>query len=1264
MMKRGKLFYIVLLLLFSGCTDDVADTPGDTPINQDGSIAFRADSILTRGIPRKDLVAYDSVNLLAYSHDGAYADGKSSLYRQTLLNKRGGGTPPGWDYSPPMFWPEGRRLSFLAYASDMTYATASGKEGVFIRGDASMGAPTVEYIVPTDVKKQPDLLVATLLDHPKVNNVILPMKHALACVSFCATGPDDMRVKEIRLKNIYTKGTLSLDDVSLAWALDPKEKGTMIPEPGINPDKPLSENPPEGNYLMTPDGFLMMIPQTLAGATIDVVYWKGTAASETTITYSLPENIVWKPGKKYIYKFGEPGEEVVVYYEEYADGSYGFQSQKTGLTPLNDAKDIVRAGYGILSKSRLVSKAPTIKLEGGNPVAVAKIVGVVEGYNLYAVNQTATPGNTFVLPPTPTPVSVYFDGNDLACGKMIPHFAKGVNDWDLQEHAIRTPQQMLNISAITTASTEGNAASNPSYYKIFKQERDLDFSAANSTIGGGKLTNAVVDQVFAGTYNSDPSRSIYNLVIEAPALDDVGIFSVANGPINDVIVKFASITGRNNVGVIAGQNYWGGDIKNARIIGTNPTTGCINVTGAEYVGGLVGVNRSNITGNDKIDPATGLTYAEVSGWVNITGSGNNVGGIAGYNALKGIDRVLVYGVYSNSSAPGDVTPALVKIRGRQYVGGITGVNDVEINGNVTGTGTNIKNLPDVGGVVDIEGGDWVGGIAGHNNGTLNSVNIRLGRSNGTRIAAVAGNGATGSNVGGIVGENMGTLGVESANTFISARGNIQLIGVNNVGGIVGRNGAGGKLENCFVYDFFTQTGALEYFAPKITCSGSNAGGIAGENFAEITNCSVFSSSSATISISSDQNGGGLIGSNKTGSNVANCSMIGAIKVEAATQSAGGVCGDNAGGTSISKCWIGSSDGYLIIDNAVKKLGLVTTPSGVAPAYGIPLITGNNYIGGIVGLNNGGVINAIELKDNVVIGRANVSAGDGSNWVGGIVGGNSASYQGTTNVVRNCLVEQPDGKKITIQGASSLGGITGLNNGVVEGCTVRGISRLTIQGMGKIGGIVGQIGGHEDIILDIPQFGNDYTVVRNCNVFGNVSLDGDLRAYATSVEVGGIAGLVGPIKDDRDNIINCKAGDANGTVLIGASNFAGGIAGNNQGNISSCEVRNVAVTIIGSYAGTLAGSTNVSAATFSPPKGYRSNINGCKVYSGTISAPYYRGALLGFINSTVAEVVVIGSKAANQINTTGVIINGASADASNVLGDKTNGATLNYTFTGL
>lgn len=1271
-MKKVQFYYIVfILLLLGGCTDTISTIDDDSPINKDGSIAFRTDSILTRGTPHDDIGAYNKVNLIVYSHTGAYADDKS-LYRETVLQKEANTTPAKWNYSPPMFWPEGYLLSFLAYSSDQAYASTSGQPGVFINGKASDGAPVIEYIVPSSVTEQPDLLVTALLDHKKVNNVTLPMEHALACVSFCATGPSDMKVKSIKLKKVYSKATLKLDNTAIKWEIDPNSKkgDVVISEPGIDPNKPLEENPNNGNYLMTPDGFLMMIPQTLTDATIDVVYWKGTTGTEQApVTLTLPTTVVWEPGKKYIYKFGM-GEEIVVYYEKYADNSYGFQTINTRINqPLDETKVIVEAGYGVLTKSKLVSSKPTIQLKGGSPIDATKIPGVSGEYDLYTVSQTSISGSkTFELSTTSLePVEVYFDSNTEKCGKIIPHFAKGVSDWNPSDNTyyIRTPQQLRNTSAITTASTDQNAASNPSYYKILKQERNLDFSVANISIGGGNLIGPVVDQVFAGTYNSDPSRSINNLTINAPGSDNIGIFSITNGPINDVIVKTATITGQNNVGVIAGENSFGGQISKARVIGiNNSASGNISVNGVSYIGGLVGTNKGTITGNDKIDLATDLTYAEVSGWVNITGSGERVGGIAGYNAWSGINRVLVYGVYSNSSNPNDVTPAKVKIRGRQYVGGITGVNDVIINGNVTGTGTgaDIKNLPDVGGVMDIEGGDWVGGIAGINNGTLNSVNIRLGRSVPTTITATArydGGTSTGANVGGIVGENNNKIGVQSDNTFISLRGNIHLKGVSNVGGIVGKNTGQGQLQNCFVYDFIIQRvagGTVEYYAPKIECSGSNVGGIAGENMASITNSSVFSSSNTLISISANESAGGLIGSNKEGANVDNCSVIGKIEVNGTTRS-GGICGDNKTTTKISKCWIGSSDGYDIIENAKRDLGLVTAPPSVTPAYGIPFITGSNYIGGIVGFNDGGVIDKIELKDNVKIGQENIS-----NWVGGIVGGNGPSSGPTVNVVQGCSVEQPQGKTIAIQGAWNLGGIAGLNNGVIDGCTVKGISALTIKGQTKVGGIVGQIGGHNLIELTDVQFGNDNTVVKNCNVFGNVNIEGDKVNFA--VEVGGIAGLVGATRDNIYNVLNCKVGDASGKISIAVTNTAGGIAGKNTGNIGSCEVRNVAITITGSNAGALAGQIDITANTFTPKTGFRSDINGCRVYPGVvISAPSNKGALLGNINLANFKDFVVGSKTSNQISNTGITVNGtlASTAAGNIVGFWTNDAKLNYTF---
>lgn len=1256
-MKKRKLFYIAsILLLLSGCYDDISDILNDAPINKDGSIAFRTDSILTRGTPQNNLEAYDAVHLMVYSHKNAYSD-DPSLYRQTELKKsKSADTPPVWEYSPHMFWPEGRKLSFLAYAveEDIGYATATGEEGVFIRENAENEAPTIEYSVPTtDVTQQPDLLVTALLNHEKVNNVTLPMKHALSCVSFCATGPENMRVKNIQLKNIYRRATLELDDPSITWTLDPKSKDNLtVLEPGIKSDKPLEEDP-KGNYLMTADGYLMMIPQTLTDATIDVTYQDETNnKKEITTQYTLPTTIVWEPGKKYIYKFGEDFEEVVVYYEKYSDGSYGFQWDKAGvsLTPLDDTetKSIVEAGYGVLTKSRLISNdTPTIKLgkdDSMPSVPTVKVSSVSGGYNLYAVSQTSINSSTFTLPKKPEPIDVYFDGNAASCGKIIPHFAKGVTIWIPESHAIRTPQQMRNISELTVLNPYEDNTSGIT----LKQERDIDFSV--QSIGGVGLSGAVVDETFTGIYNGQ-SKTISNVTISASGADYIGLFSQSIGQLNDIVLKSSSISGGSYVGGIAGRSYgMEPKINRPQIIGTN--NGVVKISGTNSVGGIVGKNEGPINGNTTLDNATEITIAEISGWVNITGV-DNVGGIAGHNAYgSSINRVLVNGVYVTGPDKGNLIESNITITGKEFVGGIVGYNETIVDGNVTGSGEDIKNMPDVAGIVKITGASSIGGIAGINaqSGTLNSVNIRLGRPTPMIISA------TGDNVGGIVGDNRGKLGTISDNTFISTRGNIEISGANYIGGIVGSNSSTAELKNCFVYDFYTQIGARSYYAPKITATGTNAGGIAGSNASSITNCSVFSASNTLLSITAGtDNAGGIAGVNASGGITTGCSLVGKIQIEAKTKGAGGVFGDNAFGTTITNCWVGSSDRNKIIEEAEKKLGLVITPPDVqTPSYGTPFITGSSYIGGIVGLNNGGIIDGITLADNVRIGS------ESSNWVGGIAGGNSASYQGTTNVIKNCKVEQPVGKNIVIQGATSLGGIVGLNNGVIESCKVIGTSKLTIKGTGKIGGIVGQIGGHSDIKLDPLQYGNDYTSVKNCNVSGKISLEG---TGDISIEVGGIVGLVGPNKDNVQVVDNCHvSGDEKDKIYISVQNSAGGIAGKSQGNIQNCSVRNVNIDVVGSFAGGITGSTDITAKEFTKdPPGFRSDINDCKVYPGVVvSGQYSKGVVVGLLNSTI-DSIIVGKKAKNKISNAGVIVGGVPASEFNVVGEASRGATLEYEF---
>ncbi|QJD85665.1 S-layer homology domain-containing protein [Cohnella herbarum] len=130
----------------------------------------------------------------------------------------------------------------------------------------------------------------------------------------------------------------------------------------------------------------------------------------------------------------------------------------------------------------------------------------------------------------------------------------------------------------------------------------------------------------------------------------------------------------------------------------------VNVTGKQYVGGLVG----RIDGGE-------ISNSYVSG--SVTGTSTMVGGLIGYN---------YYGTVSNSFAKANVTGS------SNNVGGLVGSNFGEISygyaaGNVTGTGTN------------------VGGLIGTNGGTI---------SYGYAAGSVTG---TGTNVGGLIGTNGGTI---------------------------------------------------------------------------------------------------------------------------------------------------------------------------------------------------------------------------------------------------------------------------------------------------------------------------------------------------------------------------------------------------------------------------------------------------------------------------------------------------------------------------
>lgn len=878
-MEKRRLLYVIFILLFvGGCRQDVLENIDDPAINKDGSIAFRTQPLLTRGTPQVDLTAYEkSIHLIAYSHTGSYSDGKE-LYRQVELSNISG----VWDYSPRMFWPDARNLSFLVYAieSDIAYAATSGEEGVYIKNTSTTEAPTIEYVVPSTVENQPDLIMAALLNPAKATNITLPMKHALSCVSFCATSPDSTSmVKSITLNEVYSSGTLALDSEDIVWT-NLGAKGVTVLNPGIKNDEPLRNDPSANyNYLMNANGYLMMIPQTLTDATIDVVYWKGTEGTERTITYTLPTTIKWEPGLKYIYSFDEVDiEGVVTYYEKYSDNTSGLYYYN-GTTLINTIKNesvlgantIMDAGYGLLVPSAIYTQnsSATLLMGVGNntqresPVCDGSIWasdvlfnGMATECVLYAMTQNKYPFGRVKtedvggLQPdytnTPAVIKAKFSTGlpFKTDGYCLPHYACGVyaNSSTMPTtHYIRTPIQMRNISyqaVYPGVHTEGNT-----YIQEFST---MDYQgAAGSTIRGNDVgatddfTDAIVRGLFNGTFDGKKQSSgsdranatIRNLKITSSSTsgwkDIWGSYYIALFEWVDWAGKISNLT---NIGCELSQKYAGSSINAAMYVGLNnggtlnnlinhaPITNAATYSGSR-AGGIVAYNGS----------AGGGLVSNCTNMANITGT-ITVGGIAAYNNYQGKIMNCING---NSTVSPQIASTYIRYDDTYSiprVGGIVGLQQCGnpppatltpiISGCINyGTVTATDNTSSLNRYC-------VGGIVGENDWnwqstettetTVATAATAFGEVNKcTNYGEISGLGAKEQGIGGIAGTNNGNVRQSQSTGLIKATGDAV------AGGIVGYNT--NVVEDCLYYN-------ISNMVPITTATGY-AGGIVGHNTA-------------------------------------------------------------------------------------------------------------------------------------------------------------------------------------------------------------------------------------------------------------------------------------------------------------------------------------------------------------------------------------------------------------------------------------------------
>ena len=535
--------------------------------------------------------------------------------------------------------------------------------------------------------------------------------------------------------------------------------------------------------------------------------------------------------------------------------------------------------------------------------------------------------------------------------------------------------------------------------------------------------------------------------------------SMAGGIIGCVTPK-TKLEGCTNYGIVSHKSAAGGiagwndgSIKNCSTYATLGT----QQDGYAYLGGIVGINSGAVTDSA---PAASIT---VRGRYII-------GGVAGLNLTNASINV------SNNAIP-------VTVQANECAGGVAGVNC----GSIALGGTTLQ--------VNITAESYAGGIAGSNN-TRNATTASI--AGGMVTGTVT---ATKSCAGGAAGANYANISDVTLIDGARVRANDQF-----AGGIAGCNRAGNG-----------QTGTIT------RCT--NTAGQTGNNY--------------TV-YATNGNAGGIAGSNDSGAQIVDSNVSG-VKIGVAKCDAAGIAANNFGtiqGGTVGSCTItfaGESIGAVTaINNEGATISGVTLDNAAAIAYHGPATN----VGGIAGKNAGTIGNcnvsspALKLDgltaraDSISLGgAAGVNMQDATisetkvtlnitdtlnkyKNLGGVAGENAGG-----GTLLKCTYQGALGQANTTGAANvqdTVGGIVGLNNGEVNGCSV---PKITLQVMGASG-------------------------------------LSDSQTYAEKLKsassVGGIAGR------NNSTITSCYvATEKNGGSIITARyGFVGGVAGANNGSISS------------------------------------------------------------------------------------------------------------------
>lgn len=201
------------------------------------------------------------------------------------------------------------------------------------------------------------------------------------------------------------------------------------------------------------------------------------------------------------------------------------------------------------------------------------------------------------------------------------------------------------LKALAQKINAGDATFNKAHYKL-TASIDLEGSAENPWTPIGTVTNK-----FMGTFDGT-GYTISNLYINNADLEYAGLFGCIGTPakLSSITVNDAEVTGKKQVGVIAGSAYTG-TVENCTV------TGKINITGNYKVGGMFGEGYAKLSGC-KVQAESGSTVTGVYKETDL--EGDNVGGLIGYRGE------------GSTITTTDCSVSGVTVAGTRKVGGLVG----------------------------------------------------------------------------------------------------------------------------------------------------------------------------------------------------------------------------------------------------------------------------------------------------------------------------------------------------------------------------------------------------------------------------------------------------------------------------------------------------------------------------------------------------------------------------------------------------------------